>query len=76
MTLPTNGTTGRYMRAPRRTNKTSPLSHRLDPDMKDALQRLADADRRSLTAYIELILEDHLVEQIRKGKTKRQATAA
>jgi predicted transcriptional regulator len=51
-------------------NKTSPLSHRLDPDMKEKLQRLADADRRSLTSYIELVLEDH-IEKIERAKKRR-----
>jgi predicted transcriptional regulator len=30
-----------------------PLSMRLDPQLKEALQRLADRDRRTLTNFIE-----------------------
>jgi predicted transcriptional regulator len=48
--------------------KTVPLSHRLDPELKAELQRLADADRRSLTNYIEVVLEDHVAKA--KGKRK------
>jgi predicted transcriptional regulator len=48
--------------------KTVPLSHRLDPELKAELQRLADADRRSLTNYIEIVLEDHVAKN--KGKRK------
>jgi predicted transcriptional regulator len=33
--------------------KTLPLSMRLDPQLKEALQRLADRDRRTLTNFIE-----------------------
>jgi hypothetical protein len=50
--------------------RTSPFSMRLRPEIKDALQKLADADRRSLTNYIELVLEKH-VEEATKGKGRR-----
>ena len=40
---------------------------RLDPELKSALQRLADADRRSLTNYIETVLVKH-VEAEKKRK--------
>jgi hypothetical protein len=40
---------------------------RLSPELKAELQRLADADRRSLTNYIEILLEDHV-----KAKGKRK----
>lgn len=43
--------------------KTQPLSHRLDPDIKAALQRLADADDRSLTNYVERILVAHVLDK-------------
>jgi predicted transcriptional regulator len=47
-------------------SKTAPLSFRLDPDLKQRLQDLALADRRSLTNYIELVLEQHALEQTHK----------
>jgi len=40
--------------------KTVPLSHRLDPDLKEELQALADEDSRSLTNYIEVVLKEHV----------------
>lgn len=47
--------------------KTAHIGIRVDAKLKAALQRLADADRRSLTGYIEKILAD-TVEQKRKSK--------
>ena len=41
-------------------NKTVPFSMRLDPDLKDALQRLAEADHRSLTNMVEKILAEYV----------------
>jgi hypothetical protein len=43
--------------------KTAPFSMRLPPELKAELQRLADADRRSLTNYIEGVLLDHVEGQ-------------
>jgi predicted transcriptional regulator len=41
------------------------VSFRIRGDIKDALQKLANADRRSLSSYIELALEKHiLTEQV------------
>ena len=40
--------------------KTTTLGFRIDPELKKRLQELADADRRSLSAYIEIILENHI----------------
>jgi predicted transcriptional regulator len=37
-----------------------PISLRLDPDMREALQLLANADERSLSSYITLALRDHI----------------
>jgi hypothetical protein len=44
-------------------SKTAPFSMRLPPELKAELQRLADADRRSLTNYIEGVLLDHVEGQ-------------
>jgi hypothetical protein len=46
--------------------KTVPFSMRLDPKLKDELQKLADADHRSLTNYIEVKLR----EIVGQGKRK------
>ena len=43
--------------------KTLPLSHRLAPELKAKLQKLASADRRSLTNYVEIVLEKHIEAQ-------------
>ena len=51
--------------------KTAPISFRIRPDLKAALERLAAADRRSLSAYIELALERHVEETGGKGKSAR-----
>jgi predicted transcriptional regulator len=42
------------------SNRTSPFSMRLPPDMKAKLQKMADRDRRSLTNYIEVVLQQHI----------------
>lgn len=44
------------------------VSVRLPVDLKRALDKLAAADRRTLTNYINLILEDHVASQ--KGRVK------
>jgi len=38
--------------------------------LKDALQALADADRRPLATYIKLVLEDHVDEKARQQKKR------
>lgn len=49
-------------------NKTVPFSMRLDPKLKEELQKLADADRRTLTNFLEVKLWE-IVEQ---SKPKRK----
>lgn len=49
--------------------QTTPFSMRLDPKLKAELQRLADAERRSLSNYLEVKLWE-IVEaskRLRKG---------
>src|SRR5260370_28892387 len=43
-----------------RISKTVMLNLRIDPELKASAQRAAEADRRSLTAYIEKLIEDDL----------------
>jgi predicted transcriptional regulator len=49
-----------------------PTSIRLKPELKKALKRLAEEDRRSLSSYIVLLLERHVTEReeatTQKGK--------
>lgn len=40
--------------------KTAPFSMRLPPDLKVALQAMAEAEKRSLTNYVEKVLSDHV----------------
>jgi predicted transcriptional regulator len=54
--------------------KTAPLSIRITPDLKEALETLAAADRRPLSSYVQLALEEHVARQqasVRKGKGTR-----
>jgi len=53
----------------RPTPGSNTFSMRLDPDLKQRLQALADADRRSLTNYIELVLERHVRDWVRHPAT-------
>jgi predicted transcriptional regulator len=50
--------------------KTAPFSMRLEEDLKETLQHLADADNRSLTNYIETVLRQHVAETERKRTRK------
>jgi hypothetical protein len=36
------------------------ISFRIRPDIKNALQKLAAADRRSVSSYIELVPDEHI----------------
>ena len=47
-----------------------PMTIRLDPDLKAALQELADADERSLNAYINRSLRQHVEANKKRPKTK------
>jgi predicted HicB family RNase H-like nuclease len=56
-----------------RASKTETLNLRIDAELKQAAMRAAEADRRSLTTYIEKLIEDDLearaaVAPKRKGK--------
>ena len=48
-------------------DKTAPLNYRIPAELKDGLQKLADADRQKLGPYIQLVLEAH-VEAKHEGK--------
>jgi hypothetical protein len=49
----------RAVRMPR-ISKTETLNLRIDPALKEAAAQAAAADRRSLTAYIEKLIEDDI----------------
>lgn len=52
--------------------RTAPFSMRLDPELKDALQGLAEADHRSLTNYIENVLRQHVAAANRRSARSRK----
>jgi hypothetical protein len=40
--------------------KTAALSLRIEPTLKDALEKAAAAERRPLASYVEIVLSDHI----------------
>ena len=42
------------------------LNLRVRPTLKGKLEKLAKQDRRTLSAYVEKLLEDHVTEQERR----------
>jgi hypothetical protein len=62
--------TGRKSTAQAVELRSEPLGLRIKPSMKAELQALADADRRKLAAYIEIVLEKHITEEKAKPKKK------
>ncbi|MGB8364908.1 MAG: ribbon-helix-helix protein, CopG family [Rhizomicrobium sp.] len=51
-------------------SKTLPISLRLPPETKAALERAAKADHRSLSSLMEKILTDWLTTQAKAKKPK------
>lgn len=51
--------------------KSAPISIRISPDLKDAIVKLAEADKRSVSTYIEIVLEKHVAEAQASAKPKR-----
>lgn len=43
--------------------KTHPIAIRMDPDIKARLEKLAVKDKRSLSSYVGIVLEQHVREQ-------------
>jgi hypothetical protein len=50
------------------SNEKPIVSFRIRGDIKDALQKLAKADRRSLSSYIEIVLDTHIETKRHEGK--------
>lgn len=50
--------------------RDKPLGLRIRGSLKDALQSFADEDRRSLAAYCELVLEEHVAAK--KGGSRKR----
>jgi hypothetical protein len=53
------------------TLKTLPVSLRLAPETKSALERAAKADHRSLSSLMEKIIADWLENNAPKAKAKK-----
>lgn len=49
------------------------LGVRLHSDLREALERLADEDGRSISQYVERILAEHVRQNSASGKQKRGA---
>ena len=45
------------------------ISVAANADLKQDLERLAEADKRTLSSYVRLILEDHVDKSKRKPKS-------
>ena len=53
--------------------KSEALSFRLPPELKSELQKLARADRRELSVYVRLALEDHVAaKKAESGKSMKR----
>jgi predicted transcriptional regulator len=50
--------------------KTAVISIRVLPQLKEALEQLAKADRRPLASYLELLLEQHVDATRAREKVK------
>jgi uncharacterized protein (DUF1778 family) len=48
--------------------KKEPITIRIAPSMRDALQAEADAERRTLSQFVALILERYLIESGKPAK--------
>jgi hypothetical protein len=44
--------------------KTAALSLRIEPSLKEALEKAAAAERRPLASYVEIILSDHIAAKM------------
>jgi hypothetical protein len=55
-----------------RASKTETLNLRIDPELKQAAMRAAEDDRRSLTTYIEKLIEDDLEARATAPKRGRK----
>ena len=55
--------------------RSAQMNLRVRPALKAKLEKLAKEDRRTLSAYIEKLLEDHVksVSQITSGKAKQRS---
>lgn len=50
--------------------KDAVISYRVPQSLKDALLKLAEADRRKLGPYIQIVLEEHVAAKKTPSKRK------
>jgi len=43
--------------------KTAAISIRVEPALKEAIEKLAEEDRRKVAAYVELVLVEHCISK-------------
>ena len=48
--------------------RSVPLGLRLKPSHREELDRLAEADRRTLASYVEIVLEAHVDAKKQEGR--------
>jgi predicted transcriptional regulator len=47
---------------------TPTLTLRLNPELREALEKLAERDRRKLTQYVQKVLADHVARESHSKK--------
>ena len=47
-------------------SRIAQINLRVRPSLKAKLEKLAKQDRRTLSGYVEMLLEDHVTEQERR----------
>lgn len=50
----------------KKPKQAPPLMIRVDEKLREALEKLAEADRRPLSAYARIVLEDHVAKKVGK----------
>ena len=53
--------------------KTAPIAFRLRPSVRSEIERLAVADHRSVSAYVEMLIIEHIEEKARQAKSQKFA---
>lgn len=52
--------------------KDAVVSYRIPGELKAALQKLADTDKRKLGPYIQIVLEEHVEQKRGKASSRRK----
>lgn len=50
------------------SNKTAYISVRVPPELKEALDELSKADKRSLAQYVQIVLQEHVEGASKRGR--------